>query len=1196
MSEPTIDDLFRQVFELDGKDRVAFLEILAPAIRSELETLLQFDQMADDERYLEGTEQLQPRSGVVLPEHFQLEAVPPDQDAFVVNEGTVISGEHLHESTAGDNDGIPWRVGDYLILREVGRGGMGVVYEAQHETLRRRVALKVLPPRASTNRSIDRFRREARSAGRLHHTNIVPVFEIACDETLHFYAMQFIEGRDLNTVINESRAGKQAIYPTVDGDQTLPNVLPTVITQHFTVSEDEPAEASEVSSDSGRDSLDSTIEIADEKDYFNRVASLGEQICDALAYAHGQGVMHRDIKPANLIMDSDSTVWITDFGLAKGDGEDLTNTGDVVGTIRYMAPERFQGKSDARSDLFSVGLTLYELCTLRPAYPQTDRLELIDAIKSSSLTPIRKLNPSVPRDLETIISKLLERDPAGRYQTGSDVVEDLRLFRADRPINARRANLLERVWRASRRNPMLASLVCCVCVLAVLVVAGSISYGMRIEQQSRKLSDRTKRALSAERNAVQARVRQTEKAYQALVSLARVFSSSEKPGRHFSAMHALGQAGTLLRELDLESEELEQRRRILRSEVIASLSLVDLRLRTERRNDPGWNGRDAIAPDFHRRADTDRKGGIRVIEGESELWSIRKSQRVDSIAFGPAGEFLVAIVNGAMEQGLVVWEAVGGKEVLRLEDVTWNGAPWAISGSGQIAVGLDGRVRIFSLESGKLQFKRKFPLGVPQRVGAMAFANNDRDLVVAAGKQLSVWSLADDSVKKTMELENTLTALTIAGESAIVGDQKGRIRQWRVDQLDSSPRALGSHTALVNALHASPNGVIASSAWDDTFRFWSLATGQQLLRVDRADLIAKSGHSERRFQRPGFSSDGSLVAMAGRQSRTSVFEIAQSPAKRSLWNPNRTKGKQSVQLVLWHPSEPLLLVTTDQGLEIWHPESERLLQLVPCETVKSAVFLDDGQSLLTAGKSGVQKWNVTLKNNGHDSSLEFGEPTVLFRSNVDRMTVNVEQSLAVVARGNSAILLPLDGSSSPAKIGEVRELDRLALSPDGKWLFTGTWAQTGIGIFDIPRRKFIKTLARNSGHANLAVSPDGKYLVASMKNRQQQVWEIGTWEEVKTLARPVLDGWPGVVHFSPGGGLLTIASSRNAARVLETATFNELFVLPSELRQTVTSVAFNANATQLAVGLMKDVEVWDLEEVQKQLETLGLQWEHRVPR
>ena len=178
----------------------------------------------------------------------------------------------------------------------------------------------------------------------------------------------------------------------------------------------------------------------------------------ALAYAHARGIVHRDIKPSNLLLDTAGVVWVTDFGLAKAEDDGLTSTGDILGTLRYMAPERFRGEGDGRADIYALGLTLYELLTLRPAFDSTDRLRLIEQVKAEEPARPRSLDPRIPRDLETIVLKAIDKDPERRYQTAEELAEDLRRFLADEPIQARRVGLWERAVLWARRRPAEAAL------------------------------------------------------------------------------------------------------------------------------------------------------------------------------------------------------------------------------------------------------------------------------------------------------------------------------------------------------------------------------------------------------------------------------------------------------------------------------------------------------------------------------------------------------------------------------------------------------------------------------------------------------------------------------------------------------------------------------------------------------------------
>jgi WD40 repeat protein/serine/threonine protein kinase len=416
-----------------------------------------------------------------------------------------LRGEGAPEDDA-PSSGVPIRrMGDYLLLREVGRGGMGVVYEAEQVSLGRRVALKLLPGHALSDQQVVlRFRREAKSAAGLHHTNIVPVFGIGEHEGVHYYVMQYIRGRGLDEVIRELQRSRQAegllggpldvgltaaeasaadvaralatgcfprplavgLGPTDDADTgpasiertergSTAKVQPRATVERAGVGS---GTAPPATSQPGRSGLNSMTDTS--QHYWPGVARVGLQVARALQYAHSQGVLHRDIKPSNLLMDMQGTVWVADFGLAKAIADaDLTHTGDVVGTLRYMAPERFDGLSDARSDIYALGLTLYELLTLRPAFDAVDRNRLIQQVTEGEPTRPRRLAPGIPRDLETICLKCIEKQPARRYDSASALADDLQCWLEGRPIAARRVSHLERSVKWARRKPALAGLL-----------------------------------------------------------------------------------------------------------------------------------------------------------------------------------------------------------------------------------------------------------------------------------------------------------------------------------------------------------------------------------------------------------------------------------------------------------------------------------------------------------------------------------------------------------------------------------------------------------------------------------------------------------------------------------------------------------------------------------------------------------------
>jgi serine/threonine protein kinase len=396
------------------------------------------------------------------------------------------------------------RLGDYRILHEVGRGGMGVVYEAEQLSLGRRVALKVLPFAAAIDpRQRQRFQIEAQAAAQLHHPHIVPVFGVGCDHGIHYYAMQFVEGRSLAAILQELRAthelaaGPGGSARAVPGPSQEPHDAhadpafsageesrgaPLLGPQGVLAGPNPETTASPIPGlSSSSQALAPTVSGSSHRDrgFCRNVARLGADAADALEHAHGLGILHRDIKPANLLIDSQGAVWITDFGLARFPSDlSLTQTGDLVGTLRYMSPEQAlarRGVVDQRTDIYSLGVTLYELLTLRPAFDGRDHHELLRQIALDEPVRPRRLNPAVPRDLETVILKATAKDPSSRYATASELAGDLRRFLDDQPILARRPGPLERTLRWARRRKELVATAATILALALLI-GGIVTY------------------------------------------------------------------------------------------------------------------------------------------------------------------------------------------------------------------------------------------------------------------------------------------------------------------------------------------------------------------------------------------------------------------------------------------------------------------------------------------------------------------------------------------------------------------------------------------------------------------------------------------------------------------------------------------------------------------------------------------------
>jgi len=359
--------------------------------------------------------------------------------------------EHGQLQLPTHNIAPPTGLATFEIQREIGRGGMGVVYEARQHSLQRRVALKVLSPGVMQSPAqIARFEREAHLAARLHHTNIVPVFERGRSGDTHYFAMQLIEGPSLEKLI----------------------------------------------------ATESPLIAPQTEEGFRNVARLGQQAASALEYSHRLGVIHRDIKPANLLVDEAGDVWITDFGLAKATGNtNITAPGSAVGTLRYMAPEQIDGCSSPHSDIYSLGATLYELLTGQPAFQGANRAALVAAVSAGSTVQPRRINAAIPRDLENIVCKALATCPTDRYTDAGALADDLQRFCNHQPVKACRTSTFKHAVKWARRKPQVATLAAVSFTMFLLALSATTAAYFstaaaltRETQQRRRAEAATKRA------------------------------------------------------------------------------------------------------------------------------------------------------------------------------------------------------------------------------------------------------------------------------------------------------------------------------------------------------------------------------------------------------------------------------------------------------------------------------------------------------------------------------------------------------------------------------------------------------------------------------------------------------------------------------------------------------------------------------
>jgi serine/threonine protein kinase/WD40 repeat protein/tetratricopeptide (TPR) repeat protein len=1087
---------------------------------------------------------------------------------------------------------IPERIGDYRILREVGRGGMGIVYEAEQVSLGRHVALKILPAETDFNPTyLERFRREAKAAAKLHHTNIVPVFGIGAEEGVHFYAMQFIHGESLDRVLLDVRrlrdsAGSLAALANAT---TLPPDFSIaargLVTGQFAgplTPPESPPDAETVALGSNplstaNDSkkMSSTLTGTGQAGwhYCREVARIGLQVADALAYAHRQGVLHRDIKPSNLLLDSRGTVWITDFGLAKGDGGDLTQQGDIVGTLRFMAPERFRGKSLPQSDIYSLGLTLYELLTLRRAFDDADHMDLVEQQLYQAPVPPRRLEPRIPRDLETIILKCLAKDPKDRYAASDDLAEDLRRFLGDRPIRARRSSVTERTWRWCRRNPAVASLSGAVAALLVVLGVGFVVTTL-LRQERDKARSSQQRAEQAEGEARRL-LRRAEDAEREVkirghLAQAQAYHWSGQVGQRFKSLDELAAAARLRPSLEL------------RNEAIACLALTDLR-RAE-----SWNGfpsgTSALAFDarLEQYARSDERGNLSVrrVADDQELALLTgPGHHAYFLRFSPDGRLLAAIYDNHVP-GLYVWDWRNRKTVLR--SGLFGVADFSPD-SRQLVLGEKGSIRLFNLISGQ-EVKR-----IPSRESYHAFAFDPR------GVRLAVVCHATRGKVEIYDLDSGKVVITLShaehienpswspdGHFLLATSADRCLYLWDV-RTGKQQAVLRGHEFPPNAVAFSHNGnLLATTGWDGNLRLWEPMTGRLLVSVP-------GGGGNLRL---GFSPDDRLLGCTTAGSEVELWEVGVGAGCRVL-NVPLTDGEIRSTAFSRHG---LFASASSVGVCVWDATSGREVERLLIGETRSVLFHPVDGSLFTSGSRGVYHWPVAAERDS-PHEVRIGPPRHLAAAQ-DTWQIALSSdghSLAVVDRGQGRALVVNPAGGTQVQLRPHSQIARTAISPDGRWVATSTYwgRQSTIKIWDALSGKLARDLPGEglNGDAQVEFSPDGRWLVSGSP-REYRFYEVGSWQPGRIHSRERTGSSASPLAFAPDSKILAILQNPRLVQLIEVATGQELARLTSPDPRPIVDLSISPDGSRLSAACGDGViQVWDLRSLRLGLADLGLDWD-----
>ncbi len=1021
-------------------------------------------------------------------------------------------------------------VGDYAILEEIARGGMGVVYKAKQKKLGRVVALKmILSGELASEQEVKRFYAEAEAAAGLDHPGIVPIYEVGRHEDHHYFSMAMIDGPSLS---EEMRDGPLSI---------------------------------------------------------GRTTTIVRKIAEAVQYAHDRDVVHRDLKPGNVLLDADENPHITDFGLAKrGTGSDLTASGQVIGTPAYMPPEQARGDTDAigpHSDLYSIGAILYAMLLGRPPHSAESAIETLKQVVDVEPPSVRSLNPSIPKDLETICQKCLMKNPANRYASAQDIADELGRFQRGEPIRARPVSLFEKVILWSKRKPAAAALVASLFLLTVLLAVGGPLTALTQARLRKSAETNERRAkLSAEREKV-ARA-ETEESRNLLAEENRR-NRHALYARTISLAYGQFKQGNLTGAEDsLQSTDANLRgfewtylNGLCNSEEQRYVGLTDLPDAV------------AITADGNHVVVSQGRGAVGLL-----VWHVDGTQPIERhdgkvLAIAKDGS-VAAMVDPQIPSQVRIIQPVTGKVLQTIESAGNRKHYGAFGGTENHLLGIvtdDKYVRVFDTQSGReltaIEEKwrnRLHPIAISPNGDRIAWRRRD-DNVVIIRELPSGKTLYEGPVDPTMRDFSCPVAFSPDGSSLAVGGYEVvELRDPTNGRITGRLSDLPRH---VMSMSFAPEGHrIAVTCGDGSIRIYDTDRGSKLATLTGHQIGVIYG-----IPAVAFDAVGKSVISAGADNYVKLWDAYQGDEKAVNLSEvakgyDRPTASQEVDFLTQpeHMIEDLrfadgdsklLCAGRDQSVRLFDVKSDQELRVwtdlgdnqgcVDYDPIATAIVCGGG-SQGDANPGLIRCFDATTGDEKWSSDAAVGPINrVRYFDNGNRVAVTVGSQVA--ARGQVLVLDAADGEVLWQFDDFAAALRDLAVSPDGKLIACVTNG-TGISLFDSATGKRVKQIGDRAYFA-IDFSRDGTRLVVGGQDWSVRTFDVESGEPIWSSRRH--SGAVFGVQFASDDSRVVSVALDGTTRIWDTTYGDEIVSLTDDGAEKMT-LAVTQSGSHLAVGGIND--------------------------